>query len=391
MTISSKPHIVLVDTWRVVNAKGGTEKVFCEMANALVCRGYRVTAICHDENIGTPAFPLDDSVNFVNAYHPASIFEKGFFRSLRSFSPNREKSREKRHRLTCSWKALNIKNALKSWDDVKVIISFQPETTYILKGILKLTTPVVTMFHFTPDKFISGNSYKFHKQAISDSEYIQVLMPEYVELLKPLHPKTKIICIPNIAPQYKNISALENKTIITVARVNPQKRPELLVNAFALIKDHFPDWVCEWYGETDVHSECMNSVMKLIKEKHLEDRIFFMGPCENVPEKLQNSSIFAFPSSYEGLSLALLEAFSMGLPSIGCKDCPSVNSLIHDGINGFLTDPAAEKFAEALSKLMSDKKLRQNLGQEAKKGSFNYSADRVWGSWDSLLKSVIQK
>ena len=40
--------VVLVNTWRVVNAKGGTEKVFCDMANALDLMGYNVTAICLD-------------------------------------------------------------------------------------------------------------------------------------------------------------------------------------------------------------------------------------------------------------------------------------------------------------------------------------------------------
>ena len=105
MTLPNKPHIVLVDTWRVVNAKGGTEKVFCEMANALVERGYKVTAICHDENIGLPGFELRSDVEFINAYKPAHLYEKGIFRSIRSFSFNRELSREKRQNLTAQWKA----------------------------------------------------------------------------------------------------------------------------------------------------------------------------------------------------------------------------------------------------------------------------------------------
>lgn len=30
---SSRCHIVLLDVWRVINSKGGTDKVFCDMAN----------------------------------------------------------------------------------------------------------------------------------------------------------------------------------------------------------------------------------------------------------------------------------------------------------------------------------------------------------------------
>ena len=38
-----KVHVVLLNLWRVVGSKGGTEKVFCDMANALHNRGYDVT------------------------------------------------------------------------------------------------------------------------------------------------------------------------------------------------------------------------------------------------------------------------------------------------------------------------------------------------------------
>ena len=389
MTISSKPHIVLVDTWRVVNAKGGTEKVFCEMANALVQRGYNITAICHDENQGKPGFELRKEVHFINAYQKPGFFDRDLMRSVRSFQFNREKSREKRHFLSCYWKAQNIKNALKSWNDVDIIISFQPVTTFILKTILKMEHPVISMFHMSPEVFSSRKSYKYRKAALDQSCCIQVLIPEYLNSIKKLHPKTPAVVIPNVAPMYDEVSNLNNKTIITVARLTPQKRPELLVKAFMLIKDKFPDWQCEWYGETNVHQECTLRTMNLIKENGLEERILFKGPCNDIPQRLKNSAIFAFPTAYEGLSIALLEAFSMGLPAVGCNDCPSVSSMITDNVNGFTTPPTPEDFALALSKLMENKDLRMQFGQQAKLTSKEYSADVVWQKWDDLLHQYL--
>ena len=38
-------RILLLNTYRVVNAKGGTEKVFCDMANAMVEKGHEVFAV----------------------------------------------------------------------------------------------------------------------------------------------------------------------------------------------------------------------------------------------------------------------------------------------------------------------------------------------------------
>ena len=390
MSISSKPQVVLVDIWRVVNAKGGTEKVFCEMANGLTQRGYKVTAICHDENQGNPGFKLREEVDFINAFRKPCIFDKEPIRSIRSFRFDREKSREQRHFVSCYWKAQNIKRSFSSWDKADVLISFQPETTFILKEILQLANPVVTMFHLTPERFISSKSYSFRRCAVDASVCIQVLVPEYIDILKKVHPNANIVCIPNVAPQYEDVSPLTEKRIINVARVSPQKRPDLLLKAFALIKDQYPDWACEWYGEAEVHEECTRQIQELIKNNKLEDRFLFMGPTNEIPKKLKSSSIFAFPSEYEGLSLALLEAMSAGLPIVGCVDCPSMKSTVQDGVNGFLVHPQANEFAKALSKLMDSYDLRQKLGTQSKSISKMFSPTVVWKQWDNLIQSIIK-
>ena len=134
-----------------------------------------------------------------------------------------------------------------------------------------------------------------------------------------------------------------------------------------------------------------NEVNNLIREKDLSERIFFRGTTNNVASVLQNASIFAFPSLYEGFPLALAEAFSMGLPAVGCKDCSGVNSLIKDGSNGFLTDPTPEAFAEGLAKLMMSEDLRRQLGAQGRQDMKAFSADAVWGAWDKLIRELISE
>lgn len=391
MALFHKPHVVLVDTWRVINAKGGTEKVFCEMANALADRGYEVTAICHDENVGQPGFELHDEINFINAYKPANYFEKGIIRSIRALSLNPESSREKRQILTSQWKARDIQNVLSKLNNVDVIISFQPETTYILNEIMRTDKPVITMFHMDPQVFLSKNTYKLRQGAISRSTYIQVLVPEYEKIIQKFHPNTRTVCIPNTAPQFIETSKLENKIIISVARLSEQKRPDLLIKAFALIKKQYPDWVCHWYGETDLSAEYTQKIKKIIHTAELEKQFVLMGPSNNIADKLRSASIFVLPSSSEGLSLALLEAFSMGLPAVCCNDCLSVNSMIQNNVNGLLTDPDPHQIATALGSLIDNFELRQHLGNAAKASSKLYSEDVVWGKWDNLLQSIISE
>ena len=58
--------IMLVNFLKVVNSAGGAERVFCNMSNEFVRRGYEVYAVCCDWEDGTPFYELDGRVNFIN-------------------------------------------------------------------------------------------------------------------------------------------------------------------------------------------------------------------------------------------------------------------------------------------------------------------------------------
>ena len=78
----------------------------------------------------------------------------------------------------------------------------------------------------------------------------------------------------------------------------------------------------------------------------------------------------------------------MGLPAIGCKECPAVNTLSRGGESGLLCDGTPESLAEALSKLMSDESLRIRFGNVAQKDMKAYAPERVWDQWENLLRSL---
>ena len=94
-----KVQVVLLNLWRVVGSKGGTEKVFCDMANALHNRGYDVTAICHDANTGKPGYQLDTGIRFINAFKKPPFFAQKTWIKIRTFHFNRNVRHEKRNRM----------------------------------------------------------------------------------------------------------------------------------------------------------------------------------------------------------------------------------------------------------------------------------------------------
>lgn len=386
-------HVVLIDIWRVVNAKGGTEKVFCDMANALVRRGFEVSTICFDENKGLPGYPLDSDVKFINAHDEIShsffdVFDGKFAAMVLSWSPSKRQRKFNRFAFKFRKQQEGIGKVIAQLEKVDVFVSYQTETTFILKELLDVKVPIVTMIHCKLGYYWKSSSFRFVKSAVEESNVVQVLLPEFVEDARLYVKKVPITVIPNVAPQYKDSANLKKKIIINVARFDKDKNPELLVRAFSLLKNRFPDWICEWWGETSVNPALTKEMKDLIVREGLEDRFLLKGVTANVPSKLKEASIFAFPSLFEGFGLALAEAFAMGLPAVGCKDCSAVNTLIRDGENGFLTESTPEAFAKGLAKLMESEELRRKLGEEGKKDMKAYSADRVWGTWEKLIRGL---
>lgn len=109
------------------------------------------------------------------------------------------------------------------------------------------------------------------------------------------------------------------------------------------------------------------------------------GTTSKVTEELLKASIFVFPSAYEGFPLAMTEAMSAGLPVIAFKNTPAVNELIIDGKTGFLSEYNTDAFATCLEKMMNDEAMRLEMGAKAIDSIKAYSADTIYGKWDSVL------
>jgi len=65
------------------------------------------------------------------------------------------------------------------------------------------------------------------------------------------------------------------------------------------------------------------------------EAIHFLGRRRDVADLLAASDLFLFPSLYEGLPLAVLEAMATGLPVVA-SDCTSLPELIESGKHGLL-------------------------------------------------------
>ena len=201
--------------------------------------------------------------------------------------------------------------------------------------------------------------------------------------------KTSIILNPVNDRVYDIEPCKKENTIISVARLFPQKRQEILIKAFAKIAERFPEWKLVIYGEGP-NRDSLESLVSSFKSQ-VSSRILLPGRCETVIEEMNKAKIFAFSSDYEGMSNAMLEAVCVGLPIVSTR-VSGTDELIRDGVNGYVVNLGdTEALAKALEKLMADETKILDFSLESRKLAESFRMDTIMEEWLSLVRKVSQK
>jgi glycosyltransferase involved in cell wall biosynthesis len=206
-------------------------------------------------------------------------------------------------------------------------------------------------------------------------------------------PRSKIVLIPNgvqLDPAcYKSDYALGDPVTITfVGRLHPQKAIDLLLDALSRLKaiPGGPQWKLQIVGEGPLR-ECLEDQARQLR---LQSSVAFFGQVSDVTQILHSSDLFVLPSRAEGMSNALLEAMSVGLPCIG-SDISANAALLHHEANGLLfkvDDPSS--LTDCILHITKDQQLRERLGREAIETiSQNYSVESVAKSYSSVYERLV--
>lgn len=235
-------------------------------------------------------------------------------------------------------------------------------------------------------------------------------------ILNPVNEKVFEVNDERLMVNGDGVTVKEN-TIISVARLFPQKRQKVLIGAFAKIAEKYPEWKLVIYGEgperaklekliaslneNDSHlntkdtktQRVVNGERLMVNDKRLKinEWILLPGRCETIIEELNKAKIFALSSDYEGLSNAMLEAVCVGLPIVSTR-VSGTDELIREGVNGYVVDCGDTiALAEALEKLMGDEKKIQQFSAESRKMAEQFRLDHIVRDWLELMERVIKK
>lgn len=142
---------------------------------------------------------------------------------------------------------------------------------------------------------------------------------------------------PQKRAEMRKLLGIENNFVIGhVGRFTKEKNHTFLIRVFEAVSQGYPSSCLLLIGAGDE----MDTIKKLVEDKHLEDKVIFIGSVTNVEDYLQAMDVFVLPSRFEGLGIVAIEAQCAGLPVVASDQVPQSAALtdnmvflpLHDGL-----------------------------------------------------------
>ncbi len=162
---------------------------------------------------------------------------------------------------------------------------------------------------------------------------------------------------------------------IFVGRLLPQKGVDILLSAFSKVGD----------GILLIVGDGVDREMLKVDAERLGVRhaVYFLGSRTDIPNLLAAAGCFVFPSRWEGMPIALMEALTAGLPVVASSFEGSKKIVGGAGLIVPLENPHA--LADAMIRVREDARLRDHLSAQARVESERFSITR---HIDTLLTYV---
>ncbi len=187
--------------------------------------------------------------------------------------------------------------------------------------------------------------------------------------------------IPGQLPQA--IAELSRPLIVSVGRLVPWKGFEGLIDAVTTLREGGNRASLAIIGDGPNRES-----LKHYLQENLGTHGVYLGSLSHAETlaTIKNADVFALNSSYEGLSHTLIEALSLGIPTVATR-AGGNGEIVSDDKNGLLV-PVGDTthLAHAITCVIRDRALHERLGKEAKKSVTKFSESAMVLATVALLE-----
>ncbi len=174
--------------------------------------------------------------------------------------------------------------------------------------------------------------------------------------------------------------------LLSVGRVDPEKRLDFLIDAFIRIADRIPEAHLVFAGDGGARKRLEGQATTT----KVKDRIHFLGMVNRaeLPDLLHDSTVYLSASTTETQGIAVLEAVAAGLSVVAVRD-DAFEGMVVDGENGHLTPLDVDAYADTLAKLVTDPERLARYGKRSYELSEKFSIEGQVRTLEQLYMEAI--
>lgn len=304
--------------------------------------------------------------------------------------------------------AVKSKNVFKIIKEgIKAIYILINKNQFMRSYILESDAKVIISSRYSFSKILNycgrENCYKIHHEhtfSVNDeyinnlnklkniNEVIVVSQTLYDEYKNKLNIKLKYI--PNALnyfPKESELSKLDNKTLIAVGRMSPEKGFADLLDVINEINDK--EIVLNLFGD----GEELDTLKNKAKELKIDKQIVFYGfkTQDFIKKYMQNSSLYVMTSLEESFGIVLIEAMSYGIPCIAFDSAKGAKHIINEKNGYFIKKRNKKEMADTIKKYLKlSSKDKLEYGNNARNTSKLYTFDKIQNIWLEHINAIME-
>lgn len=171
----------------------------------------------------------------------------------------------------------------------------------------------------------------------------------------------------------------------TVGRLMERKGHHELIECWPNVLDAHPDAELVLVGDGPEREALAGRA----ERNGVRESVRFLGTRDDVPELLDRMDVFAFPSHYEGLPGALLEAMAAGLPIVATPVDGNAE-LLREDVDGIFVPPnRPDELGDAIRALLEDEESATELAANASERAHQeFTLDAMVSDFEDLYRTL---
>jgi len=230
------------------------------------------------------------------------------------------------------------------------------------------------------------------KRTLEGATAVFALQQHESDEIKRIAPSVQTVELPNgidlpVTSEGWRADNLSDPVVLFLARLHPRKRVSAFLEMARILSD---EGVAARYRVVGPDGGDLVEAQRLVRRYELGDRVTFVGSLqgEAVAREYRNSAVYVLPSVNEPFPMTVLEALSLGVPTVVTDTC-FIAPMLEDSGAAVISGPQPEVLAESVEAILREPGLAEHLSYMGRRlAQTQFSSDRVVDRLENYYRSA---